>query len=219
MVSVKVALLKEKFTVLGKFEKVKVAGDPIWLRSEARIVRRDSDMMNKSSPQRANAVIVMMKPGNSVPISNQQTGEWTEAKVDRTHIQLMRLMERLSWNEIKIVHLSDFCEANYIKFLELIKRSEHGDIEHSRFTSNSPSEWSDVILSGDRLLYGWGEKREATEMANSYGLLDLDDMYATYGKQPVAVWDPLKGYPRHPNSLLPERCEAWLDEMVEALNK
>jgi len=152
----KQATLKKRFKVWGKFEEIKVAGDDLLLLREARIIRRDSKITIDSSTQLANAVIIMMKPGNSVPISTAQTGEWREAKADRTHLQLMRLMECLAWDELKMVNLSDFCESNHRKFLELIKRSEIGGIKHSRFASSPLLEWSEVISSGDLLLYGWG---------------------------------------------------------------
>ena len=87
----------------------------------------------------------MLNPGSCKPILAAQSGEWTEAKPDKTQqFQLMRLMERMCWDEMKIVNLSDFCEGNRPKFLALLKRSEIGGIVHSRFANNSLPEWSNI---------------------------------------------------------------------------
>jgi len=211
-------LLKEKFIVWGQFFEMSIAGDRVWMRPEARIERSQNTSTINSKKQRADAVIVMLNPGSCKPILAAQSGEWTEARPDKTQFQLMRLMERMSWDEMKIVNLSDVCEGNRPKFLALLKRSEIGGIVHSRFANNSVAKWSNIISSADRLLYGWGDQPEPKKMANAYGLLDFDDMLTSYGKKPIAVWHPVKGYPKHPNPWIPERCKAWLEDMVRVLN-
>ncbi|MGE6487427.1 hypothetical protein [Paenisporosarcina sp. NPDC076898] len=213
------AVLKEKYIVWGQFFQLTIANDCAWMRPEARIERRQNTSTINSKKQRTDAVIVMLNPGSCKPIIGSQFGEWTEAMPDKTQFQLMRLMEHMSWNEIKIVNLSDVCEGNSNEFSGLLKKCKDAGVVHSRFANDSVSEWSKVISSADRLLYGWGEKPEAKKMANAYGLLDLDTMLTTYGKKPIAVWHPVKGYPKHPYPWIPERCEAWLEDMVEILSE
>ncbi len=210
-------LLGERFIVWSQFFEETVAGDRILIRPEARITFREgTSAFNFEKHPRADAVIVIFKPGSCKPTLDVHSGQWTESKPDKTQFQLMRLMEHMAWNEMKIVNLSDLCEGN--EFLGLLKRCEYAGIVHSRFVSNPESEWSNVISGADRLIYGWGKKSEAKELADGYGLLDVDDMLATHGKKPIAVWDTVKGYPKHPFPFTPKKCEAWLDEMVELLN-
>lgn len=213
------ALLKEKFTVWGKFQEIDVTGVRVLMRPEARIVRRGSSdsNINDKNPK-ADAVIVMSNPGNFMPELGTESEEWTEAKPDRAQFQLMRLMERMTWDELVIVNLSDLCEGNLGNYSSLLKRFEVGEIAHSRFAMQPETEWTKVISSADRLLYGWGVKKEAKEMANTYGLLDLDNMLTVHGKKPIAVWHSEKGYPKHPYPYTPERCAAWLEDMVELLH-
>jgi len=213
------ALLKEKFMVWGKFQEVDIAGVDAMTRPEARILRRGSpDSRINDEKHRADAVIVMSNPGSCMPISGTASGEWTEAKPDRTQLQLMRLMERMTWDELVIVNLSDLCDGNHENYSALLKRCEVSGIAHSRFAMQPESEWSKVISSSDRLLYGWGGNKEAKKMASAYGLLNLDNMFATHGKMPVAVWHSVKGYPKHPYPYIADRCEAWVEDMVEVLH-
>ena len=89
------ALLKEKYIAWGKFFEMSIAGNRVWMRPEARIERRQITCTINSKQQRADSVIVMLNPGSCKPISAAQSGEWTEAKPDKTQFQLMRLMERM----------------------------------------------------------------------------------------------------------------------------
>jgi len=207
---------RERFMVWAKFEKMKLFSDEVWMRPEARIVRIGSMNTFNSKGERTNAVIVIQNPG-SRPISEVTLGQWTQAKPDQTQLQLMRLMEIMGWNELVIVNLSDLCEGDNIEFLALLKRCEIAGVVHSRFTDNPMSEWSSVIASADRLLYGWGGKKEAQVMANAYGLLDLKEMFTIHKKHTIAVWHPVKGYPKHPNPWRPAWCEEWCEDMVREL--
>ena len=215
----KETLLRERSVVRGKFRQVMLAGEQVLMRPEARIVRREGVSTFNGRKERADAVMVMLNPGSCVPIIEFSSGEWREAKADRTQFQLMRLMEHMAWDEMVIVNLSDLCEGNQQEFAALQKRCEAGGIRHSRFTESAELEWSSVISAADRLLYGWGRTKEAKRMAAAHGLLDLDEMHSKHGKRPFAVWHPEKGYPKHPNPWVPSRCVAWREEMVMELEK
>ncbi|WP_019415072.1 hypothetical protein [Paenisporosarcina sp. TG20] len=212
-------VLGERFIVWSQFFEETFVGDRVLIRPEASIKRREgTSTFNTEKHPRADAVIVMFNPGSCKPTLDVHSGEWTESMPDKTQFQLMRLMEHMAWNEMKIVNLSDLCEGNFTEFVGLLKRCDYKGIAHSRFVSNPESEWSKVISGADRLLYGWGEKSEAKELANVYGLSDADNMVALHGKKPIAVWDPVRGYPKHPFPFIPKNREAWLEEMVELLN-
>ena len=215
----KETLLKERFVVWGKFTQEMLWGEKVLMRPEARIVRRDGVSTFNGRKERADAVIVMLNPGSCVPIMEASSEEWMEARPDKTQFQLMRLMERMAWDEMVIVNLSDLCQGNPQEFAGLQMRCEAGGIQQSRFTESAESEWSSVISAADRLLYGWGATKEAKIMADAHGLLDLDGMLAKHGKRPIAAWQPEKGYPKHPFPRIPSKCEAWLEEMVMELEK
>lgn len=211
-------LLRDRFTVWGKFEEVTVVNNLVYMLAEARIFRRSAANSLDTEKRRANAVMVIFNPGNCKPIAGTQVGDWTEAKPDKTQFQLMRLMERMIWDEVVIVNLSDFCEGNAEKLNALVNGYEHAGKVYSRFANDPVSEWINVISSADRLLYGWGAKPLAKEMADAYRLLDDDYMFTTYGKKPEAVWHSVKGYPKHPNPQFPVKCAEWLEEMEGVLN-
>jgi len=85
------------------------------MRPEARIERRQNTSRINSEKQRADTVIIMINPGSCKPVLAAQSGEGTETRPDKTQLQLMRLMERMSWDEMKIVNLLNFCEGNRTK--------------------------------------------------------------------------------------------------------
>ncbi len=208
--------LNERYEVIGIFKELSVGGRLIRTRPEAFICKKGIAYRDMAD-QKADAVMIMLNPGSCSPVSEELFDGWKKAKPDSTQYQLMRLMEEQRWEKLTILNLSDLCEGNSKEFEVLVKTCEREGVAHSRFLAN-PSEWKKIISSANVLLYGWGASPNARRMANSYGLLDVENILVSYGKQPIAAWDKTKKYPRHPFPRILVKCEEWLSDMVASIN-
>ncbi|MEK4523112.1 DUF1643 domain-containing protein [Psychrobacillus sp. FSL W7-1493] len=209
-------ILNEQFVVMAKFEYRQFEVHQVLIRSEARILRRGTQIPEDLSNRKANALIVMQNPGSCLP-KEELKDEWQESIPDKTQYQLMRLMERMNWDELIIVNLSDMCEGDSFEFKRLLKICELQNVPNSRYAKNI-QDFIDMTELVDYVIYGWGSRPEAKRLAMEHGFLPIEGLKLN-GKEPKAYWNKSRDYPRHPFPYLPNRCEEWLNEMTAVLKE
>lgn len=208
--------LRGKFEIMAQFYKENVANETFLMRREAQIVR-----IGTSQETKANAVIVMLNPGSCKPASEIGNGllsemTWTYANPDPTQYQLMRLMERMEWNKLTIVNLSDICEGNSTKFLAIEKKFKAAELSHSIFQLENGNDPNELILNADELIFAWGERTLAKRLAKEFGLYDGCKVIAPYCHMKAVIYSP-SCYPRHPKPLKEIDRIKWLDTITPLL--
>ncbi|MFP7442949.1 hypothetical protein SFC50_04530 [Bacillus infantis] len=207
----KADVLKERFEVKAHFYKMKIDKEEYLMRSEARILRK-----MHMEEEKTDAIIVMINPGGcSAKNKNQEFSflpKWGEeklfvaAKPDQTQYQLMNLMERMRWNCITILNISDICTGNFQEFKKVLKKFyTEGYQNHSLFSEERKKELEGHLETCSTLIYAWGKSdfRPILEMADSI----LKKGFKNKG---------LKGegpYFRHPKPALHKDRLEWLNEM------
>ena len=138
-------ILKNQFDVLAHFYMAQVGGKEYLMRSEAMIFRKGKEST------RANSIIVMANPGSCSAVDqNAQFGtfrtkgaekNFVAARPDQTQYQLMNLMERLEWDCLTIINLSDVCTGNFDEFKKFLKEFTELNYDyHSIFHENRAKE-------------------------------------------------------------------------------
>ncbi len=120
--------LKTKFNVFGHFYNIRIGNKIFHCRSSLEIVLKSQ---KKWSNGPADAVVVMMNPGSSVPLDKSykpklfSSGEvcspnWKKESIptrpDNAQYQLMRLMLLNNWKYVQVLNLSDLRNGNSGKF-------------------------------------------------------------------------------------------------------
>ena len=121
-------VLKTKFGVFGHFYNIRIGNKIFNCRSSLEIVSRS---INQAAGEPADAVVVMMNPGSSVPLDKRykpklySQGEvcsprWEKESIptrpDNAQYQIMRLMLLNDWGYVKVLNLSDLRNGNSGKF-------------------------------------------------------------------------------------------------------
>ncbi len=187
-------------------------------RSVAYIRRKESETFG------TDALFVLLNPGKSLPIDGEDAIPLLTADVDllpilpatpdNTMLQLMRLMERMEWNHVQIINLTDLRTGKFSEYLEsqkLMKAQE--DSRHSIFSIDRYPELLDIVEGVDNIIAGWGTKPEIIGPAEeAYTILsELGDVRGVpYLKHPLFY---------HPFPWLQTKCIKWLDDMEEQLKK
>ncbi|QHJ71255.1 DUF1643 domain-containing protein [Planococcus halotolerans] len=168
------------------------------------------------------ALFVLLNPGKSLPVDGEDaipflTGEVDilpilPATPDNTMFQLMRLMERMEWNQVQIINLTDLRTGKFNEYLDGQKLMRtHRDSRHSIFSIDRYPELLDIVEGADHIIAGWGTKQEITGAAEeAYTVLsELGEVTGIpYNKQPLYY---------HPFPWLRTKCIKWLDDMEEQL--
>src|SRR5690606_1349430 len=84
---------------------------------------------------------------------------FVSAREDPTQYQLMRLMERMQWNMVYIINLSDLRAGNigeYRRMRETLSRAKCG--EHSIFSERRRDSISRLVSNRTRMIAAWGKK-------------------------------------------------------------
>ena len=137
-----------------------------------------------------------------------------QAKPDPTQYQIMRLMERMKWNMIYIVNLSDLCAGNIDEFKRHLNDFETSrDDSHSIFSSSREGTIKSLVSERTKVIAGWGTKSFIKEKA-SYALSLISKHGKVYGLPHKAV-----PYYYHPYPMVQHKCIKWLDDMCEALKE
>lgn len=127
--------LKEKFDVLGHFYDLRIGRELFKCRSSLEIVSKQ----NREAPnETADAVVIMMNPGSSVPrdknyspvrfsidevFSSNWEKEIVPTRPDNAQYQIMRLMILNDWSRVKVLNLSDLRNGNSGKFSKEFERA------------------------------------------------------------------------------------------------
>ena len=127
--------LKEKFDVRGHFYDLRIGREVFNCRSSLEIISRQNVT---SSTETADAVVIMMNPGSSVPrdknyspmqfslddiFSQNWEKEIVPTRPDNAQYQIMRLMTLNDWEHVKVLNLSDLRNGNSGKFSKEFERA------------------------------------------------------------------------------------------------
>ena len=153
--------LNEKFGSKAAFYKLEVSERVHTCSSVRKIYRKGC--MNAE----ADALIVLSNPGSCRPADKQALYELNppntievrmqKAKANHTEYQLMRLMDRMVWDLIYIIHLTDLLSKDPIDLehdLYFMNYNRYGG--HSIFTLNRNVEIHQLIGSQTKIIAGWG---------------------------------------------------------------
>jgi hypothetical protein len=185
--------LKGKFEVLGRFYSLAVPGlEPVKCRSTLEIRSSDS-----SQGELADAVFVMMNPGSSRPLVEEDhvvsleniaglTDELASAAPDTTQYQLMRVMHCLEWRLVRIINLSDLRDPKSNSFFGryVAFERETGTTLHSVFSPERSNQLGRHLSrrSGAPVVCAWGVSndlnplifRALSALATEPGVTGLD---------------------------------------------
>ncbi len=173
--------LKTKFDVFGHFYDVCIGQQVFQCRSSLEIV---SQSIRNPSNEVADAVVVMMNPGSSVPLDRNYSPKqfslneifscnWEKeiipARPDNAQYQIMRLMTLNDWKYVKILNLSDLRNGNSGEFSKEFERAAaidssnpHG-ITHERRRSELKN--SLKTKSNGPVIAAWGSVEVLKESA------------------------------------------------------
>lgn len=215
MAFIPVKNLNNTFKVNAMFYHAEVNGERFLMRREARISRKDN------TQSKIDAVVVMVNPGSCLPeteLDNTKPGrmEMQPAKSDPTQHQLMRLMERMEWNELTIVNLSDICEGNLKNFKAIERKFKSAGISHSIFQDVNAVQRDELLANANHLIFAWGGSDNAKRMAKEYGLYEKGRLLAPY-EHAISLIHPEKSYPRHPRPALKSSQLEWLEDLIPLL--
>lgn len=204
--------LNGSFKVNAKFYHTEVNGEKFLMRREARISRVGT------THTQIDAVVVMVNPGSCQPsesldFTSLEKMKMIPAQSDPTQYQLMRLMERMEWNELNIVNLSDICEGNLNNFWAIERKFKSAGIPHSIFQDDNAVERNELMANAEHLIFAWGGSDNAKRMAKEYGLYEKGRFYAPY-QHSIALVHPEKLYPRHPKPALKKDQLQWIQDMI-----
>jgi len=178
--------LKQQYFCLGHFYRLVLEnGLEFPCRSVLEILKTDkfAGFRKKIADSHSDALVIMMNPGSSRPLSPAhedrgvaagaiRTMELTQPLVptvpDTTQYQVMRLMIVQNWNHVRVVNLSDLRNPNSVNFLETeshLKKIPGGSV-HSIFSIERQKEWG-LRLSMNRgpVIAGWGQSPRLVELA------------------------------------------------------
>jgi len=207
--------LKATFAVSAFFYHAYVGEEKYLMRREAQIVRKGTNH------EKADAIIVMLNPGSCKPTCEIGEGSLENRKMlsatpDQTQYQLMNLMERLHWNKLTIVNLSDICEGNSTRFRVIEQKFNLQSKPHSIFHSSNTNERNTLLRNANHLIFAWGETSTAKRLAKEFGLYDERKALSTY-RDMKAVIHPTRYFPLHPKPALREARIAWLNNITPLL--
>lgn len=161
--------LKKLFQVRGHFYDVLVGNERVPCRSVLEIVRiAPSGNGPNAAPD---AVVVMMNPGISKPVSNTPAQvdhtqlSWGRKKLvltkpDITQYQIMRVMYFCRWNYVRVLNLSDLrntSSGSFVKQYRILEH-EHKYNNHSIFVPSRAAELSRHLQrsAGAPIISAWG---------------------------------------------------------------
>lgn len=173
------AKLKQQYHCLGHFYSLVFEdGTKIPCRSVLEILK--TDKFTAASPQEvealcSNALIIMMNPGSSRPLSPAHKDNIIAAGAinttlaiqqlvptvpDTTQYQIMRLMAVRNWHHVRIVNLSDLRNADsndFLKEISCLEKMSDGTT-HSIFSFERRSEWKHRLsMNRGPVIAGWGQ--------------------------------------------------------------
>lgn len=217
--------LKNDFEVKGEFYRLTRQD------KEAIVCRRRVEISLKNATGRnaqPDAVAVLMNPGsirfadpteesslpqieNAAQLSLRDTHLKT-LKPDNTQYQLMRLMRQMGWKRLRLINLSDLCDANSDSFARLYRElNDNSDIDaipHSLLHSSREKELK-RLLKADQLILAWGSN--PVQQADAEAFLEL-----VKRRKPVGLALEHPWY-RFASPYRKDQKISWLQEMISLL--
>ncbi|MAK90276.1 MAG: hypothetical protein CMI13_03445 [Oleibacter sp.] len=173
--------LKQDFAVVGEFYRLRIQQQTFLCRRRAEIYRVTAEKGDDLSTP--DAVAILMNPG-SARLAEQLTGaDFPETEhagllslqqtrlqqnrlqqtrlqklnPDNTQYQLMRLMREMGWRHLRLINLSDLCDANSQSFAQLFRLVGELDGTHpdSLLHPLRKREMQKLLKAGVRLV-AWG---------------------------------------------------------------
>ena len=170
------------------------------------------------------SLFVLLNPGQCLPASGEDSIPFAEgpldelplmeAKPDYTLRQLMRLMERMKWDYVQVINLTDLRSGKFIEFKETQQYMlAQGDSRHSIFSPERRSELESCVAAAGTVIAGWGTE--------SYIRKAAGDAYALLSELRTVHGLPHQNHPLyyHPFPWIKEKCIQWLDDMENQLNE
>jgi len=177
--------LKQQYSCLGHFYRLVLENDREFpCRSVLGILKTDkfAGFREEIANSHSDALVIMMNPGSSHPLSPAhedgrvaasaiRTMELTQPLVptvpDTTQYQVMRLMIVQNWDHVRVVNLSDLRNPNSVDFLQTVSRLKElpGGSVHSIFSIERKKEWN-LRLSMNRgpIIAGWGQSPRLSKL-------------------------------------------------------
>ena len=169
-------VLKARYRVFGEYYRLDIGPQRLLCRRRVEIVTAELDMTG-SQPD---AVLILMNPGNirlvdaevEIPVVPSDRLDELETlnalhalKPDNTQYQLMRLMRLMGWYRLRLINLSDVCDANSQSFASRLSQLlvDHPGLPHSILDPQRQAEWrflmgttSDGALGTPVPIAAWG---------------------------------------------------------------
>ena len=210
--------LEAVFSTEAAFYKLKTNERTQLCRSLAAIRRTGSQ------EEGADALFVLLNPGKCLPVEGEGSVPFlsggpgsvplSPAVPDNTLHQLMRLMERMNWNYVQVINLTDLRTGKFSEYQESQKFMEaYGDMRHSIFAAQRRSELVSIAQAADTIIVGWGTKSSIRRAA--------DEAYSALSELGNIIGLPYKTPPLyyHPFPWIHGKCIQWLDSMEEQLTE
>ncbi|AVO40702.1 DUF1643 domain-containing protein [Simplicispira suum] len=170
--------LRERFLAFAHFYDVHLHGELLPCRSVLEILSlvqaQGFDGAGRGLP---NAIFVMMNPGSSRPLaignaiegrSGHSTCRLVATRPDTTQYQIMRIMDRMGWNHVRVINLSDIRESRSSVFMDRYRALEggHGYRAHSMFSSERRAELTQALKrkKDGPLVLAWGVHPKLTPL-------------------------------------------------------
>ena len=149
------AALSTQYAVWGKYYSLNLAGNQHPMRSHLELFSHDLSVEHATAAT-PDAVALMMNPGGSQPLPSMcLINGYAPAKPDTTQYQLMRIMQRVGWQHVRVLNLSDFRapkSADFVRFL-----AQHPqDMRHSIFSETRAVELAASLGNTQGVILGWG---------------------------------------------------------------
>lgn len=208
--------LESIFSAEAVFYKLETNGRIHLCRSVAAIRR------NGVWQEEADALFVLLNPGKCLPVEGEESislpsGEleslpMVPAAPDNTMFQLMRLMERMGWNHVQIINLTDIRTAKFEEYKAGQQwMSGHRDNRHSIFSIDRYHELLDRVENAETVIAGWGTKPQILSAATEANtiLWEVAEVKGLRFRQHPLYY--------HPFPWLQTKCMMWLDDMEAQL--
>ena len=219
--------LKNDFEVKGEFYRLTRQD------KEAIVCRRRVEISLKSATGQKvqpDAVAVLMNPGSirfadpTEEASLPQIGNAAQLplrdthlkalKPDNTQYQLMRLMRQMGWARLRLINLSDLCDANSDSFARLYRElNDNSDTDAIPHSLLHPSREKELkrLLKADQLILAWGSN--PVQQADAEAFLKL-----VKRRKPAGLALEYPWY-RFASPYRKDQKMSWLQEMVHLLKQ
>ncbi|CAG9606865.1 DUF1643 domain-containing protein [Pseudoneobacillus rhizosphaerae] len=210
--------LRKEFDVIASFYQIEVGSILYQCRSHAVIFRKGYN--NQGFPD---AIVCMANPGGARPedssyqlpiIQNHfDKVAYVMSKDDSTIRQLQRLMQKMNWNVISIINLSDLISDNMEDFQVKLKQVEQYSFKkHSIFDDTRLLEREallDCNSNYTKIILAWGKDSSINQLACvAIGILSKKEKHLFGLKYSSQKWDYAHPFPRKK-----QRCIEWLKKM------